>query len=236
MTTPEYKYQEGAADRFIKSQVQPFKIWKVSDFVRANGAELVKIAIVLPTPVIDDDIIAKAAGHRMKFAKQRGGDGWESAFNDQRLHVQTEAIEALWYVCRNVVNEGGVEKPSNFAAFMSPDWMRQNLRYEQWMALYNLYLATCAEFSKAPRISAEVMAALRPFLAENDSVDARLSGYERQDIVNMAAHFAWQADKETKACEAALKERDDAEAKLEDALRRIAELEAELAAAKPTTD
>lgn len=228
----EDQEQEGALAALIEKQNEsrPFKVYPVDAIFRADGHKM-EIAFQLLTIGEDDDAIRLAYKHLAAAAKL-AGDGEERAKGDNTLSISATALEALWRVCRSVKKDG---TPSLFAAFPAgPDWMRRNLRQDQVLALFNLYLATKREFALAPRILDEgAVDDLVPKLANIGSEEVPpevwLASYDRGDMVSLAVLMAVRIQGAAHAVKLLTEDRDEAEATREAALAQVAALEERVA-------
>lgn len=206
--------------QLVKDQPRDFEVWPVTGFFRAPGAEVMKIAIFLPTPADDDDILCLAAQYRADLAKKSAA-GEPDVRADDRIRLSAEIMEALWRACHTVAEDGTVDMYGH--CFPDPRWMRMTLRSDQWGQLYALYQATRDKFRDIPPMTAERIEELLPALcAGGQTPDIVLAGYDRSEIIAGWVVTADMAVRDRKCAEAALQERDELDA-------RVAELEKDLA-------
>ncbi len=76
----------------------------------------------------------KAVVDAHRYAQELG-KGTDAAKDDDLLR-EAKVVQALHWACREVDAEG---KPTGFAAFPGPKWMRDNLTADELAALLNLY-------------------------------------------------------------------------------------------------
>jgi hypothetical protein len=232
--------RKGMLTPFVEAAGRKAHIFPVNDFLGPEQTRKLAIGIRVNRKFEDDDAFAKAHAYAARRAKD-AGDGADAAKKDFDILGDAKLIETLWYACREVVDPDDFSKGvTEYNAFPGPEWMRKNLSSDQLAALWNLYLeARRKDFPARYNLEEDRIEALAEMAgkhADTDIPESVLGAYAREAVTHafvVVSRWLWEARTASAALLAEYEKADTERAILR---ARVAELEALVASAAPTSD
>ncbi len=178
---------------------------RLDDFLSHDGSELPAVRVQVLTKREECDAIAAAYDAMTRHAKKARA-GADRALNDGDYITDRKTIEALYRAFRQPDNDG------EYPAFISPEWMEENLETDQISVLLSIY-SECRK--RRPPVAFEsddhYIDAIRRrcWMVRNEVVpEMALVQYDREELSTLLCEMSWaytraiesqQADNESPA-------------------------------------